>query len=63
MITALASIVIGKQIFFHIGREGWGKLAGGVMWPSPPLRYLTKEDGKTQVSSHLSLLELSRGKI
>ena len=31
------------------------------MWPPPPVRYLTKEDGKTQVSSHLSLLELPRG--
>ena len=40
------------------GRGGWGKLAGWVMWPPPPVRYLTKEDGKTQASSHLSLLEL-----
>ena len=45
------------------GRGGWGKLAGGVMWPPPPVRYLTKEDGKTQVSSHLSLLELPREKM
>ena len=30
------------------------------MWPRPPVRSLAKEDGKTQVSSHLSLLELYR---
>ena len=44
-------------------RGGWVKLADGVMWPPPPVRYLTKEDDKTQVSSHLSLLELTRGQI
>ena len=32
------------------------------MWPPPPVGYLTKEDGKTQASSHLSLLKLPRGK-
>ena len=41
-------------------RGGWGKLDGGVKWPPPPVRCLTKEDGKAQVSSHFSLLELSR---
>ena len=29
---------------------------------APSVRYLTKEDGKIQVSSYLSLLELPRGR-
>ena len=45
------------------GRGGWGKLADGVMWPPLPVRYLTKEDGKHQVSRLLSLLELPREKL
>ena len=36
-----------------LSRGGWGKLAGGVMWPPPPVRYLTKEEGKTQGSIYL----------
>ena len=44
-------------------RGGWGKLAGGVKWPPPPVRQLTKEDEITEVSSHLSLLELTCGQI
>ena len=37
-------------------------MAGGKKWPPPSVRYLTKEDGIIQVSSHLSLLELTHGK-
>ena len=44
-------------------RREWDKLAGGIKLPPPPVRYMTKDDWITQVSSHLSLLELTRGKI
>ena len=47
----------------HSCRGGWGKLAGGVKWPPPPVRYLTKVNEMAVVSGHLSSLEVTRGKI
>ena len=44
-------------------REGWGKLAGGVKWPPPPVRHLTKVNEMNLVSGHLSSLEVTRSKI
>ena len=44
-------------------RGGWGKLAGGVKWPPPPVRHLTKVNEMTVVSGHLSSLEVTRSKI
>ena len=45
------------------GRGGWGKLAGGVKWPPPPVRHLIKVNEMTVVSGHLSSLEVTRSKI
>ena len=45
------------------GRGGWGKLAGGVKWPPPPVRHLTKVNEMAVVSGHLSSLEVTRSKI
>ena len=47
----------------HVRRRGWGKLAGGVKWPPPPVRHLTKVNEMTVVSGHLSSLEVTRSKI
>ena len=44
-------------------RGGWGKLAGGVKWPPPPVRHLTKVNEMAVVSGHLSSLEVTRSKI
>ena len=44
-------------------RAGWGKLAGGVKWPPPPVRHLTKVNEMAVVSGHLSSLEVTRSKI
>ena len=44
-------------------RGGWGKLAGGVKWPPPPVRHLTKVNEMAMVSGHLSSLEVTRSKI
>ena len=46
---------------FSSNRGGWDKLVGGVKWSAPPVRYLTKKDGITQVSTHSSLLGLTPG--
>ena len=44
--------LIGKWQKSKSTRRGeWGKLAGGVKWPPPPVRYLAKENGVTQVSN------------
>ena len=42
--------------------ENGVKLVGGVIVAAPPVRYLTEEDGITKVSSHSTLLELTREK-
>ena len=46
-----------------VNRGGWGKLAGGVKWPPPPVRHLTKVNEMAVVSGHLSSLEVTRSKI
>ena len=46
-----------------LSRGGWGKLAGGVKWPPPPVRHLTKVNEIAVVSGHLSSLEVTRSKI